>query len=26
MLFTVKCPVAAQHLDATMGDMVVMKW
>ena len=26
MLFTVKCPVAAQHLDASMGDMVVMKW
>jgi len=26
MLFTVKCPVAAQYLDASMGDMVVMKW
>ena len=26
MLFTVKCPVAAQHLGASMGDMVVMKW
>jgi uncharacterized protein with ATP-grasp and redox domains len=26
MLFTVKCPVAAQHLGATMGDMVVKQW
>ncbi|MDF1536228.1 MAG: ARMT1-like domain-containing protein [bacterium] len=26
LLFTVKCPVAARHLDAAMGDMVVMKW
>lgn len=26
MLFTVKCPVAAQHLGASMGDMVVKKW
>lgn len=26
MLFTVKCPVAADYLGAAMGDMVVMKW
>lgn len=26
MLFTVKCPVAADHVGADMGDMVVMKW
>jgi uncharacterized protein with ATP-grasp and redox domains len=26
MLFTVKCPVAARHLNASMGEMVVMKW
>jgi len=26
MLFTVKCPVAEQHLGASMGDMVVMQW
>ena len=26
MLFTVKCPVAAEYLDGAMGDMVVMKW
>jgi len=26
MLFTVKCPVAAQHLGASMGDMVVKQW
>ena len=26
LLFTVKCPVAADHLDASEGDMVVMKW
>ncbi len=26
MLFTVKCPVAAQHLGAGMGDMVVKQW
>ena len=26
MLFTVKCPVAAEYLDGAMGDMVVMRW
>ncbi len=26
MLFLVKCPVAARHLGASLGDMVVMKW
>jgi uncharacterized protein with ATP-grasp and redox domains len=26
MLFTVKCPVAAEYLGAAMRDMVVMKW
>jgi uncharacterized protein with ATP-grasp and redox domains len=26
MLFTVKCPVAAEFLDGAMGDMVVMRW
>jgi len=26
MLFTVKCPVAEQHLGASMGDMVVKQW
>lgn len=26
MLFTVKCPVAADHIGAAMGDMVVMRW
>lgn len=26
MLFTVKCPVAADHLGAGVGDMIVMKW
>jgi len=26
MLFSVKCPVAAQHLGASVGDMVVMRW
>jgi len=26
MLFTVKCPVAANYINASMGDMVVMKW
>jgi uncharacterized protein with ATP-grasp and redox domains len=26
MLFTVKCPVAAFHLDASVGEMVVMQW
>jgi uncharacterized protein with ATP-grasp and redox domains len=26
MLFTVKCPVAADHLGAVMGDLVVMRW
>ncbi|MCK5351586.1 DUF89 family protein, partial [bacterium] len=26
MLFTVKCPVAEQHLGASMGDMIVKQW
>jgi len=26
MLFSVKCPVAAHHLGASMGDMMVMQW
>ena len=26
MLFTIKCPVAADHLGASMRDMVVKKW
>jgi len=26
MLFTVKCPVAADHLGASMGDLVAMQW
>jgi len=26
MLFTVKCPVAARYIDASMGDMIVKQW
>jgi uncharacterized protein with ATP-grasp and redox domains len=26
LLFTVKCPVAAEHLNSSEGDMVVMRW